>query len=119
MLDELKADITAALSGTLRDGTLYRLGEGVDEYGNPVPGTWSAVGTFEGLRGSFDSVLASVAGIPRTDAKIEILASTATAQPLRTDKLTMEGAWWSIEEIEIDPAGSWLVCQCRATSAVT
>lgn len=117
LLDDLKADITAAFTGELRTGTLYRLSEGVDEYGNPVPGAWALVGTFEGVRGSFDSILAGLSGIPRTDAKIEILASSAASVPLRQDKLQIEGAWWTITQIEIDPAGSWYTCQCAVTVA--
>jgi len=117
ILDGLRADVTAALDGTLRDGAIWRATVEDDGFGNPVSGPHVQVGTFEGIRGSFDSVLASVAGIPRTDAKIEILASSATVEPLRTDKLNIESAWWYIEDIEIDPAGAWFTCQCSAASA--
>lgn len=117
MLDQLKADVTAALTGTLRSGTLRReVDGGQDEYGNPLPGAVTNY-PFEGIRGSYDAVYAGQSGIPREASKIEILAASITVEPVRLDVLTIEGAWWQITEIELDPAGSWFVCQCAETSA--
>lgn len=118
ILDGLRADITAAFDGTLRDGTLYRQGEGVDEYGNPIPGNWESLGGFQGLRANYDAAWAAQAGISRTDARIEMLAASLSTAPMRDDCLTIEGAWWVIIEVELDPAGSWFTCECRATSAI-
>ncbi|RIK96983.1 MAG: hypothetical protein DCC74_09010 [Proteobacteria bacterium] len=118
ILDDLATDVGAALSGVLRAGTLYRETPGGDDgYGNQLPGTW-APHAFEGLRGSFNSVLAGLSGIPRTDAKIEILASSCAIAPQRLDKISIEGEWWIITEIEVDPAGCWFICQCANTGAL-
>jgi hypothetical protein len=117
-LDGLRADITAALDGTLRDGTLYRRGEATDPYGNPVPGEFEQVSTFEGLRANYDAAWAAQAGIPRTDARIEMLAASLSTAPMQDDALTIEGGWWLIIEVELDPAGAWFACECRATSAI-
>ncbi|RVJ82620.1 hypothetical protein [Sinorhizobium medicae] len=115
MLDDLRADVTAALTGTLRSGTLRReVDGGQDEYGNPLPGVVTNY-PFEGIRGSYDAQYAGMSGIPREAAKIEILAASITVEPARLDVLTIEGAWWLIVNIEVDPAGSWFVCQCQAT----
>lgn len=115
-LDDIAADITAALSGTLRTGALWRQGEGQDEYGNPVPGDWAAVSTFEGLRASYSAEWAQ-AGIPLTDVKIEMLAASTSTAPVQDDKLNIESAWWFITAVEVDPSGAWFTCQCRSTAA--
>lgn len=117
MLDDLAADVTAALTGTLRTGTLRReTPGGEDEYGNPAPGVVTNY-PFEGVRGSYDAEYAGLSGIPRQSARIEILAASITVEPERLDVLTIEGAWWKVTEIEVDPAGSWFVCECAETSA--
>lgn len=119
LLDDLKADVSTALGGELRSGTLYRETPGGDDgYGNQLPGTWTPH-AFEGLRGSFDAVTAGLSGIPRTAAKIEILASSCAIAPLRMDKISIEGAWWIVTEIEVDPAGAWFICQCADTEALS
>jgi hypothetical protein len=63
--------------------------------------------------------MAGLSGIPRTDAKIELLAGTLAVEPKRMDKLNIEGGWWLIREIEVDPATAMWLCQCFETSAVT
>ncbi|MFZ2102988.1 MAG: hypothetical protein WAU86_20735, partial [Oricola sp.] len=113
----LRADVTAALAGELRSATLwpYSLG-GDDGYGNPVP-TYGPSVACEGLKGSFESVLAGLSGIPRTAAKIELLAGTLAVAPKRLDKINIEGGWWIIVEIEVDPATAMWLCQCADTTA--
>lgn len=113
MLDDLKADVTAALAGTLRSATLWHETPGGDDgAGNQLPGVWTDY-PCEGVKGSFESVMAGLSGIPRTDAKIELLAGTLSVTPLRLDYIEIEGDWWEIQEIEVDPAGAVWICQSR------
>jgi hypothetical protein len=118
ILDGLKADITAAFDGTLRDGALYRPGDLVDPYGNVTPGAGPVefFGTFQGLRANYDAAWIQ-AGIPRTAAKIEILAASLSTTPVQGDVLEVESAWWLVTTVEVDPSGAWYACECRATSA--
>jgi hypothetical protein len=115
MLDDLRADVTAALTGTLRSATYAHGEETFDEYGNPSY-TWTTY-PCEGLRGSYDAEYAGLSGIPRTAAKIELLAGTLAVTPKRLDKIHIESGWWLITEIEIDPATAMWICQCSETSA--
>ncbi|RDL52098.1 hypothetical protein BLJAPNOD_03249 [Ensifer sp. M14] len=116
MLDELKADVTAALTGSLRPATLWQYSLGDDGYGNEAP-VYDTPYACEGLRGSYDAEYAGLSGIPRTAAKIELLAGTLAVAPKRLDKIAIEGGWWLITEIEIDPATAMWLCQCSETSA--
>lgn len=115
MLDDLRADVTAALTGTLRTATYAQGEQTFDEYGNPTD-TWTTY-PCEGVRGSYDAEYAGLSGIPRTAARIELLAGTLAVTPKRLDKVNIEGGWWLITEIEIDPAGAMWICQCSETSA--
>lgn len=115
MLDNLRDDITAALVGKLRTATYAHGEESWDEYGNPSF-TWTTY-PCEGIRGSFDAQYASQSGIPRTDSRIELLAGTLAVTPKNLDKIQMEGAWWLVVNVEIDPATALWVCQCSETSA--
>jgi hypothetical protein len=118
LLDDLKADVTAALAGTLRSATYWRQGEPIDDgYGNVIPGSWTSY-PCEGVRGSYDDITAGLSGIPRSNSKLELLAGTLAVTPKRLDKINIEGGWWLITEIEIDPATAMWVLQCAETSAV-
>ncbi len=117
MLDELKADIDAALTGALRTGTLRRVLPGEpDGAGGTLPGS-TVTYPFEGVVGSYGIIAAGIGGIPRTDAKVEILASSLSTEPLRLDTLTIESKWWQITETSRDPAGAWWELQCQSVSA--
>jgi hypothetical protein len=119
MLDDLAADVTSALAGTLRAATLWHETPGGDDgAGNQLPGTWTDY-PCEGVKGSFESVMAGLSGIPRTDAKIELLAGTLAVEPKRLDVIEIEGGYWKISEIEVDPAGAVWLCQCAETTAVS
>lgn len=120
ILDGLRADVTAAFDGTLRDGTLWRAGDATDPFDPdhtiPGGGPFEQVSTFEGLRASYSAEWAQ-AGIPLTDVKIEMLASSLSTAPVQGDKLNIEAAWWLVTAVEVDPAGAWFTCQSRLTSA--
>lgn len=117
MLDDLKADVTAALAGTLRTATLWQYSVIDDGAGNEVP-VYDTPYTCEAIRGSYDAVYAGQSGIPRTAARIEILAGTLPTTPGAFDKIHIEGSWWMISDVAIDPATALWVCQCEVTTAV-
>lgn len=101
----------------LMAATLWQYTEVDDGYGG-VTMDYDTPHVCEGVRGSFDAVVAGLSGIPRTDAKIELLAGTLAVEPKRLDKVNIDGGWWRIDEIEVDGAGAWWVLQCSATEAV-
>lgn len=117
ILDGLRADVTAAFDGTLRDGELWRATEIDDGYGNPVSGPPTQVSTLQGLRANYDAAYAAQAGIPRTAARIEILAASLSTAPMRDDRINIEDSWWLITELEVDPADAWFIAECIAASA--
>lgn len=117
MLDDLAADVTAALSGQLRTATLWQYAVIDDGHGNEIPG-YDTPYTCEGVRGSYDAQYAGQSGIPRTDARIELLAGTLATTPKQLDKINIDGAWWIVVNIAIDPATAMWVLQCADTSAV-
>jgi len=114
LLDDLKADVDAALIGTLRPARLWVRETVSDGQGGSFPSYPSSL-PCEGVRGSFDSVLAGLSGIPRTHAKIDIIASTLAATPKRLDIIEIEGGFWLIENIEEDPAHAVWVLECETT----
>lgn len=113
ILDDLAGDVFAALSGELRTGTLRREipGSGVDEFGDPLPGTVETY-PFEGARDAYARDFAATAGIPGSDARLMILAASITVDPKPGDQVNFEGAWWQVRAIEaIDPAGATISLQ--------
>lgn len=117
ILDGLKADVTDALAGTLRSATLWQYELIDDGYGGQYPG-YDTSYPCEGVRGSFDAVVAGLSGIPRTDAQIELLASSLPTTPKALDKVHIEGTWWIVNERQLDPSNAWWVLQCASTEAV-
>ncbi len=115
LLDNLKSDIDSALIGTLRPATLWQYNSVSDGQGGQII-TYDTPFPCEGIRGSFDSVLAGLSGIPRTHAKIDLIASTLAVTPKRVDVIEIEGAFWTIHEIEVDPAHAVWVCECESRS---
>lgn len=118
ILDTLAEDVSAALTGTLHPVTYWQYSVEDDGMGNQVP-TYDTSYACEGIRGSFEAVIAGLSGIPRTDAKIEILASSLATTPAALDKINIEGEWWIVTERQLDPSTSWWELQCSSTSAVS
>jgi hypothetical protein len=115
LLDDLKTDIDAALTGALRAATYWRATSVSDGIGGFTT-TWTSH-TCEGLRSAYDAVVAAQADIPRTDAKIELLASSLSVTVAREDKIKIDDQWWIIREIALDPSGAWWTLQCSSTEA--
>jgi hypothetical protein len=119
ILDDLAADVSAALSGVLRVGSLRRVLPGEDDgYGNQLPGEVVTY-PFEGVKGNFGIITAGLGGLPRSAGKIEILASSLAVDPERADKLTIDGEWWLVREVSRDPARAWWTLECELTQPPT
>jgi hypothetical protein len=118
ILDDIAADVSAALAGTLRPVTFwpYALG-GDDGFGGEVP-TYATSHTCEGVRGAFDAETAQAYGLPVTSAQIELLASSLPVTPKRLDKINIDDGWFIVDEVQLDAAGAWHVLQCSTTEAV-
>ncbi len=107
ILDDLKSDLDAALTGELRNATLWTYTLIDEGYGNSTP-VYDQSYSCQGIRGSYDAEYAGLSGIPREAAKIEILASTLSVEPTRLDKVSVDDGdspaeWWIITQIAIDP----------------
>ncbi len=74
--------------------------------------------SFKGWHEQYEAAWAQ-AGIPLTDAKIIILAASITTVPVQGDKLNIEGKWWQVSRVEVDPATATFSCQCSEVSAPT
>src|SRR5688572_30148332 len=115
MLDDLKSDVTEALTGELRSAVLWQYSEVDDGFGNLVP-VYDTPHDCEAVRGSYKAELAGLSGIPRDNAKIEILASSLSVEPVQLDIIEIEDTFWLIENIERDPAGALWVCEGQQTT---
>ncbi|MEI9425539.1 hypothetical protein O7A70_30815 [Mesorhizobium sp. Cs1299R1N1] len=114
-LDDLKDDVSAALTGTLRSATYWQNAiTGYDDYNQPVF-SWTA-NACEGIRGSYDPATAGLAGIPRDHASIELLASSLAVEPDETGIIEIEGRFWQIFHVDVDPATAWWTCECAVTT---
>lgn len=119
ILDDLAADISAALSGVLRTGTLrHELPGEPDGAGGTSPGE-TVTYAFEGVQSNFGLIASGVADIPRGAAKIEILASSLEVDPERGDTINIDGGWWLVSEVSRDPAKAWWTLECQSTAAPT
>lgn len=118
ILDDIADDVVAALGGELRSATFYHGDNtGTDAFGNPIT-VWSSY-PCEGTRGSYDAEYAGLSGIPRTNVKIEIIARTLAVTPKNLDRIFIEDSWWTITQLETDPANAVWLCQCQASSDPT
>lgn len=116
LADEVTAALIAAdvpLGGILR----RVVPGGVDEYGDPLPGHTDDY-PFQGWRESYAADFAAAAGIPQTDARLIVLATTISTAPVQGDTLQLEGTWWMVRAIEaIDPASTTISLQVYAVGA--
>lgn len=119
LLDDLKADVSAALTGELRSATYYAWEvTGYDpDYNEPIYG-WTPHDC-EGVRGYYDPATAGLAGIPRDSARIEILASSLAVEPDEMGRIGIEDRFWQITHLETDPATAVWVCECTESTDPT
>lgn len=118
ILDDLKDEVSAALTGTLRSAVYWRnTVDHYNEYNEPVY-VWTPYDC-EGIRGSYDPVTAGLAGIPRDHASIELLASSLAVEPDETGIVEIEGRFWAISHVDVDPATAWWTLECSVTVSPT
>jgi hypothetical protein len=118
LFDALASDVHAALADDARPGTLRReISGGLDEYGDPLPGTvetYSCLGWREEYEAAF-----LAAGIPTTDVRVVVLAQSLSTTPQNDDQIGIEGSWWQVRSIQQDPAVATYSLQCFEISDPT
>lgn len=96
------------LTGQIRQETPNTV---LDEYGDPTLPTI----TYEPLEGFVDEYSdfhKANSGIPETDLKVSFFAQSApTITPAKDDKIQMNGVWYQVRKIKVDPATALWVCQ--------
>ncbi|MGO4643240.1 hypothetical protein AB4Z43_32950 [Mesorhizobium sp. 2RAF45] len=118
ILDDLKDDVSAALTGTLRAAIYWKNAvDHYNEYNEPVF-TWTPYAC-EGIRGSYDPITAGIRGIPRDHASIEVLASSLAVEPDETGIVEIENRFWQITHVDVDPATAWWTLECSVTVSPT
>lgn len=114
--------IFAGFKGKLLKGTLRRSGVaasgGLDARGDPIvgePETWGC----EGFVDNYSAFTRAQAGIPETDLKVCIFASSLPAgvQPRREDKVLMRAKWYQLRDVGADPAQALWECQAFEVAA--
>jgi hypothetical protein len=118
MVSILDGDVAQMVADMLADadmprpGTLRKLIDGgTDDFGNPI--TTTSDHAFTGWRESYSALFAAQSGIPTTDVRIVVVATSCDATPAQQDFLQVGGVWHRVRVIEgIDPAGATIACQC-------
>lgn len=104
--------------GLLLTGELRReIKSGVlDDYGDPVGNTIEYF-SIEGFSSRYSAFYRAQAQIPETDVKVSIFAkSNDGLVPRKDDKVIMNGVWYQLREVSVDPAGALYVCQAFVIS---
>lgn len=111
LLDGDIADaISAGFDGLLLAGTLRKVTTvSRDSVGDPV--TTTADYTVQGLQETYSAIVRKMAGIPETDVKLLLIAGLCGAAPAIGDKVQMNGQWFQVRDVSIDPAGATYECQ--------
>lgn len=110
--DDLATIIGGAIDFMMLDGTLRRdtVASLNSSYGDPVAGTPSTY-SFRGFDDDFDAAYRMRAGIPQTDTRISIMASSVASAPMQDDRISFRGSWWQIRRVVSDPARAVYECQ--------
>lgn len=106
--------IANGFRGKLKKGTIRREvpGVGVDDFGDPNPGTTQTF-PFQGIRSDYDASFRATAGIPQTDCEILVIAGLTAAVPKQGDQLNISSAWYQCRKVsDIDPATATYRLQC-------
>ena len=112
ILDTIRSDIGSVFSDTglfFSEATLTRVtgGGGWTEGGTPATYPCKA------MLSAYHDHLRAVADIPDTDAKMLIVGTSITVDPMKGDAVTASGRDWSIINVKVDPAGAMWACQVR------
>lgn len=109
---QMRAAIAAGFKGKLLSGVLTRqVSGGVDEYGDPVPGT-PATFNVEGLVSEYSDYYKAQAGIPETDVQIILIAGNCETDPLKDDEIQFPNfGSYKVRKVMTDPAKAHYKCQ--------
>jgi hypothetical protein len=112
---KLQSLVARAFKGKLSQGVLRRApASTLDAHGDPVFGT-PQMFAFEGIREQISVFLAAEAGIPLTDAHIQIIAGSISTVPTNDDKVHIRGEWFQLRKL-IDVDASTVVYNFAAFS---
>jgi hypothetical protein len=105
--------IAAGFNGKLLPGTLRKVtSTGRDGNGDPITTTDDYA--VQGMQDTYGAVMRKMAGIPETDVKLLLIAGLCGAAPAIGDKVQMNGQWFQIRDVSIDPASATYECQSYA-----
>lgn len=107
---DLAALVGTALDGIMLDGVLQRpVASSVDDHGSPL--ATYATHVFRGFDDEYSATYRAQAGIPETDALIQILAASCATTPQRDDRLVVRGKTYRVRSVTTDPARAVWACQ--------
>ena len=113
ILDDIRAEIGAVFSDTalfFSDATLTRAtGSG----GWDVEAGSTEEYPCKAMLSGYSDHLRAMADIPGTDAKMLIVGTSISIDPLKGDTVTIGGKNWSMIDVKADPANAMWVCQVR------
>jgi len=102
--------IAAGFRGKLLPGTLRKnTTASRDSVGDPIVTT--ADYAVQGLQETYSAVIVAMGGVPATDVKLLLIAGLCAAAPAIGDKVQMNGQWFQVRDVKIDPAGATYECQ--------
>lgn len=102
---KLAAALAKGFAGKLLTGTLRKVTtSGRDAHGDPISGT--ADYPVQGFVDNYSAMTRAAAGIPMEDSKIVLIAGLCGAAPAIGDKVQLQGQWWQVRAVAIDPAGA-------------
>lgn len=110
---QLAQKIFTGFKGKLFSGELRREVKSttLDEYGDPVSNSLLYF-SIEGFSDNYSEFYRAQAGIPETDVEVNIFAKSAsTLTPQKDDKVFMNGVWYQLRKIKVDPATALWQCQ--------
>jgi hypothetical protein len=108
----IKKAIADGFRGKLLSGTLTKIVATGRDASNGDPTTTTADYAFQGFREAYSAFFRAQAGIPDDDTKITLIAGLCGAAPAIGDKININGGWWQVRKVAIDPAGATYDCQC-------
>ena len=113
VLDDIRAKIGSAFSDPglfFSDCTLTRA-RGGSGWNDETEGATAY--PCKAMLSSYNDHLRAVADIPGTDAKMLIICTSISVDPLKGDTVTLVGKGWAVIDVKVDPAQAMWVCQVR------
>lgn len=115
LLDQLADKIYAGFKNKLHTGLIRQVSNatsgGLDQYGDPID-TGTTDTACQGFTDQYSDFFRMQAGIPETDLKVCLFASSMTGiTPAKDDKVKLNDVWYQLRKVETDPATALFVCQ--------